>query len=261
MIGKPPGSAPTRLNQSFGPIGYTQNDRYGNYNGITFDVRGRFRRAFFDASYTHSVSKDDAGVYPTALNPRQFYGPSPWDVPNRFSLSFNYELPALNKGQGFVGRATGGWGLSGTSILQSGYPFTVFTDASFTGGGDYNADGDNLDFPNAASYQQGTSKSAFLTGVFAPGQFTAPTLGTNGNEKVNQFRNPKFVQTDVTVYKDTHITERLNFQMRFEFFNLFNHPNFQFQHFRGDDLASGSFGKVTYQTLPRWWQLGAKITF
>jgi hypothetical protein len=49
--------------------------------------------------------------------------------------------------------------------------------------------------------------------------------------------------------------------MRFEFFNLFNHPNFQFQHFRGDDLASGSFGKVTYQTLPRWWQLGAKITF
>jgi len=35
LIGKPPGSAPTRLNQSFGPIGYTQNDRYGNYNGIT----------------------------------------------------------------------------------------------------------------------------------------------------------------------------------------------------------------------------------
>ena len=44
LIGKPPGSAPTRLNPSFGPIGYTQNDRFSNYNGITFDLRGRFRR-------------------------------------------------------------------------------------------------------------------------------------------------------------------------------------------------------------------------
>lgn len=228
---------------------------------MTFDVRGRFRRAFLDASYTRSVSKDDAGVYPTGINPGQFYGPSPWDVPNRFSASFNYQVPGLNGGQGFVGRATGGWGLSGTSILQSGYPFTVFTDASFTGGGDYNADGDNLDFPDAGSYHQSTSKNAFLTGMFAPGQFTTPTLGTNGNEKVNQFRGPRYVQTDVTVYKDTHITERLNFQFRFEFYNLFNHANFQVQHFQGDDLASGNFGRVTYQTLPRWWQLGARITF
>ena len=85
LIGKPPGSAPTRLNPSFGPIGYTQNDRYSNYEGVTFNVRGRFRRAFFDASYTRSQSKDDAGLYPTAINPGQFYNLSPWDVPNRFS--------------------------------------------------------------------------------------------------------------------------------------------------------------------------------
>jgi hypothetical protein len=261
LIGLPPGSLPNRLNPSFGQILYTANDRYGNYNGVTFDVRGRFRRAFFDASYTRSKSKDDAGLYPTAIDPGQFYGPSPWDVPDRFSLNFNYQLPGMNGGQGFVGKATGGWGVSGTSIYQSGYPFTVFTDASFTGGGDYNADGDNLDYPDAGSYHQGTSKNAFLTGIFAPGQFTAPTVGTNGNEKVNEFRGPHFVQTDMTIYKDTHITERLNFQFRFEFYNLFNHPNFQIQHFQGDDQASGNFGKVTYQSLPRWWQIGAKITF
>ena len=81
LLGKPPGSAPTRLNSSFGRINYTDNDRVGNYNGITFDLRGRFRRAFFDASYTRSSSKDDGGVYPTSINPHQFYGPSPWDVP------------------------------------------------------------------------------------------------------------------------------------------------------------------------------------
>ena len=54
-----------------------------------------------------------------------------------------------------MGKATGGWGVSGTSIYQTGYPFTVFNFASFTGGGDYNADGDNLDYPNAGSYTSG----------------------------------------------------------------------------------------------------------
>jgi hypothetical protein len=258
LIGKPAGSAPTRLNPSFGQINYTDNNRVGNYEGITFDFRGRAKRGFFDVSYTRSSSKDDAGQYPSALNPHQFYGPSPWDVPNRFSASFNYELPGLNNGLGPVGKLTGGWGLSATSIYQSGYPFTVFNGASFTGGGDYNADGDNLDYPNVSGYSQGTSRSAFLTGIFASGQFTAPTPGTNGNEKTNQFRNPSFVQTDTTVYKDTHITERLNLQLRFEFYNLFNHPNFQFVQ---GDQSAGNFGQITGQSLPRWWQLGAKITF
>jgi hypothetical protein len=258
LIGKPPNSAPTRLNPSFGAIAYTQNDRVGNYNGVTFDLRSRVGRGFFDASYTRSSSKDDASRFPTATNPHQYYGPSPWDVPNRFSLSFNYELPGLNNGQGFVGHATGGWGLSGTSIYQTGYPFTVFTGASFSAGGDYNADGDNYDYPNASSYQQGTSRSAYLSGVFASGQFTAPAQGTEGNEKFNQFRNPAFIQTDTTVYKNTHITERLNFQFRFELFNLFNHPNFQ--SIQGD-LSAGNFGRVTAQTLPRWWQIGGKLTF
>jgi hypothetical protein len=258
LIGKPAGSAPTRLNSSFGQINYTDNNRVGNYEGVTFDFRGRAKRGFFDVSYTRSSSKDDAGQYPSALNPHQFYGPSPWDVPNRFSASFNYELPGLNNGLGPVGKLTGGWGLSATSIYQSGYPFTVFTSASFTGGGDYNADGDNLDYPNVSGYSQGSSRSTYITGIFAPGQFTTPTLGTNGNEKTGQFRNPSFVQTDTTVYKDTHITERLNLQLRFEFYNLFNHPNFQ--NVNGD-LSAGNFGQVTSQTLPRWWQLGAKITF
>ena len=258
LIGKPPNSAPTRLNPSFGPIAYTQNDRVGNYNGITFDLRARVRRGFFDASYTRSSSKDDASRYPTALNPHQYYGPSPWDVPNRFSLSFNYQLPGLNGGEGFLGHATESWGLSGTSIYQTGYPFTVFTGASFSAGGDYNADGDDYDFPNVTSYQQATSRGAYLSGAFTAGQFTTPASGTEGNEKTGQFRNPAFVQTDTTVYKNTHITERLNFQMRFEFFNLFNHPNFQNIQ---ADLSAGNFGKVTSQTLPRWWQLGGKLIF
>jgi hypothetical protein len=258
LVGTPPNTLPARLNPSFGAINYTQNDRVANYNGVTFDLRARVSRGFFDASYTRSSSKDDASRFPTALNPHQYYAPSPWDAPNRFSLSFNYELPGLNSGQGLVGHATGGWGLSGTSIYQTGYPFTVFTGANFWNGGDYNADGDTYDFPDVSSYSQGTSRRAYTTSVFSSGQFTAPTSVSEGNEKFNQFRNPPFVQTDLTLYKNTRITERWNFQLRFEFYNFFNHPNFQ--NIQGD-LSAGNFGQVTSQTLPRWWQIGGKLTF
>ena len=75
---------------------------------------------------------------------------------------------------------------------------------------------------------------------------------------MNQFRNPNFVQTDMTIYKNTRITKGVNLQLRFEFYNLFNHPNFINVV---NDLSAGNFGKVSGQTLPRWWQVGAKIEF
>jgi len=279
------GTPAPRPNPSFGEIYYTQNNRVSNYEGVTFDLRGRVKRGFFDASYTRSSSKDDAGVFPSSavVDPHQYYEPSPWDAPNRFSLSFNYELPGMNNGAGFAGHLTGGWGLSGTSIYQTGYPFTVDTTATFnqanyvagadahtTLTGNYLADGDTvwtagdtssafgLSYPNVTTYSQGTSRSAYINGVFTAGQFTVPTMGTNGNEKAGSFRNPPFIQSDVTVYKNTHISERVNFQLRFEFYNLFNHPNFQSIQ---TDLSQGNFGQVTSQTLPRWWQIGGKITF
>ncbi|HUN60617.1 MAG TPA: carboxypeptidase regulatory-like domain-containing protein [Candidatus Sulfotelmatobacter sp.] len=272
LIGEPYGSTPARPNPSFGQILYTENNRVANYEAATVDLRARASRGFFDVSYTRSSSKDDASSYPLATNPYQFYGPSPWDTPNRFSATFNYEQPGLNNGQGFVGHLTGGWGISGTSIYQTGYPFTVFTSAPYNGAnylvganahttvtGDYLADGDNNSYPNVSSYAQGTSRSAYTnSGVFSDAQFTVPTAGTNGNEKTGQFRDPPFIETDLTLYKNNRITERLNFQIRFEFFNVFNHPNFLTIQ---DDLSQSNFGIVNSQSLPRWWQIGGKLYF
>jgi hypothetical protein len=272
LIGKPAGSAPTRLNPSFGQIAYTQNDRVGNYEAVTFDLRARARRGFFDVSYTRSSSKDDAARYPLPTDPHQFYGPSPWDTPNRFSATSNYEQPGLNGGKGFVGHLTGNWGISGISIYQTGYPFTVFTSAAFnqanyvaganaqsSGTGDYLANGDNFSYPNVTGYAQVTARSALTSsGVFSASQFTVPTMGTNGNEKTGRFRNPPFIQTDLTLYKNNPITERLNFQIRFEFFNIFNHPNFLTIQ---DNLSQGNFGLANSQSIPRWWQVGGKLYF
>src|SRR5215475_8865345 len=128
-----PNPSPIRLNPSFGPISYADNDRHGNYESIYFDLKGRFGRGFVDASYTRSSSKDDGLNYPNSelLNPQQYYGPSATDAPNRFSLSLNYSLKGLNNGAGAIGHLTGGWGVSGTSIYQSGSPFTVVTANSY----------------------------------------------------------------------------------------------------------------------------------
>ncbi|MGH9612733.1 MAG: TonB-dependent receptor, partial [Bryobacteraceae bacterium] len=266
-------TVPTRLNPSFGPIYYTQNDRESSFNALIVGIRGRFgNRGFFNASYTRSASNDDTQVYPTALNPHQYFGPSIWDAPNRFSLAWNYELPGLNQGHGLVGRVTGGWELSGTTIAQSGTPYTVFTSASFQplrdangtitglapGSGDYNADGDNNDYPNVTSYSSGTSRAAYLNGVFSPSQFTTPALGTEGNEKWGQFRQPNFFETDAGLLKNTTITERVRLQLRFEFFNIFNRVNLG-----GIDsnLSDGTFGRATSQLNPRWIQIGANVTF
>lgn len=266
-------TVPTRLNQSFGSIYYTQNDRRSDYNAFIADVRGRFAgTGFVDLSYTRSSSKDDTQVYPTWTNPGRYFAPSIWDAPNRISMAGNYAFHGLNNGEGFVGRVTGGWGLSGTMIVQSGTPFTVFTDAPFTPvydsngqtvgntGGDYNADGDNYDYPDVSSYSIPHSRQDFLNGVFKknPGQVAVPAFGTQGNENYSGFRGPGFFETDASLLKDTTIHDSVGLQMRFEFFNIFNHPNLN-----GVDsnFASGSFGKSTAQFNPRWIQLGANLTF
>jgi Carboxypeptidase regulatory-like domain len=277
--------SPTRLNPSFGAITYADNDRHGNYEAVFFDFKGHFSRGFIDASYTRSESKDDGLSYPDgeSLNPQQYYGPSNFDVPNRFSLSFNYSLKGLNGGAGALGHATAGWGISGTSIFQSGYPLTAtngngyqavcasgalsnVTGCSATdpavsyqaGSGDYNADGENNDYPDATAYKQISSNSAWTSGAIPKSDFAIPTFGQEGNEKSNQFRGPNFYETNINFYKDTRITERVNFEFRFELFNIFNRANYANVD---TNFPDGNFGFATSSHEPRFWQLGGKITF
>lgn len=288
--------SPTRLNHSFGSIAYADNDRYGNYDAVIFDLRGRFSRGYLDLSYTRSRAYDDGLNYPNsaALNPAQYYGPSIFDVPNRVSLSWNYQLKGLDDGHGAIGYLTGGWGASGTTIFQSGYPLTVANTNGFlavcasgnlsnkvgcsssdpavtfqAGSGDYNGDGDNLAYPDAVSYSQSHDNKAWLSGAIPASDFATPAFGVEGNEKAMQFRGPNFFETDVNFYKDTRITERLNFQFRFEIFNLFNRANYvDFTGFGtiatgGIDvnLLDPAFGRATASHEPRFWQIGGKLSF
>ncbi|HTS31008.1 MAG TPA: TonB-dependent receptor [Bryobacteraceae bacterium] len=266
-------TVPTRLLPSFGSIAYTQNDRQSRFDSLIVGVRTRFARSgFINAYYTRSSSQDDTQVYPVATNPYQYYGPSIWDSPNRLSITASYTIPGLQGGRGFAGRVTSGWAASAVTILQSGHPFTVNTTAAFqpvrdangniTGlspaSGDYNADGDNNDYPNVSTYQILTGRQNYLNGSIFKSNFTQPTLGTEGNEKWGQFRNPGFAETDLNLSKDTKLTERLRLQLRFEFYNVFNRVNLGGIN---ANLTSATFGKSTSQLNPRNIQIGAKIAF
>lgn len=274
---------PTRLNQNFGEIIYTTNDRVSSYNALIVDLKGRLgTNGNFDLSYTRSSSMDDTQVYPTYTNPHQYYAPSIWNAPNRLSLTSTYHFPGMNKGGGVAGRLTSGWVLSGDMILQSGYPFTVSTSSPFlpttnaagtftgyqTSSGDYNADGDNYDFPNVTSYHTSTSRQAYLNGLFTGGatgqyangfsNFPLPAFGQEGNEKYDQFQSPGFAQVDAALLKNTHIAKTTNLQLRLDVFNLFNRVNLN-----GVDanLPDGTFGKSIAQFNPRWMQVAANFTF
>jgi hypothetical protein len=47
-----------------------------------------------------------------------------------------------------------------------------------------------------------------------------------GTERRDEFRGPNFRQFDFAVYKNTPLSERVALQLRADFFNLPNHPNF-----------------------------------
>ena len=273
----------TRLNTSFGAIQYQYNAARANYSGLIAGVRGRVgSHAFFTASYTRSVSKDDSQVYPDVVNLDRYYGNSPYDYPNRLSIGGNYEVPGLHNGVGIEGILTGGWALSGALTLQSGSPITVYTGNSYSvslinpagpvtasnlqfnpGSGDYNADGNNFDYPNVDPKAAiNTSRSSYRTGVFKNlgSAFTTPALGSEGNERINaQFRNPGFAGTDLTVRKSTHVTERLIFALRLDGFNIFNRVNLNPVD---SNLADGgSFGTSTSTHTPRFFQVGGTLSF
>ncbi len=266
-------TVPTRLNPSFGPITYATNGAESSYNAIYVATRGRFlSHGYFNASYTHSRSYDDAGVYPTATNLHQYWGPSSWDAPNRLSLSWSYEFPGISGGSRFLSGVTKGWTLSGTTILQSGTPFTVYTGASFSplrnssgqivgyspGSGDFNADGDNFDYPNVATYNVNANRQTYLNGLFGTSSFPTPNLGLEGDQKVNRFRNPGFAEVDAALLKDIPLLEHLKLQLRAEAFNVLNHVNLGAID---SNLADGTFGRSTSQLQPRWFQFAARLFF
>jgi hypothetical protein len=131
------------------------------------------------------------------------------------------------------------------------------------GSGDYNLDGTSYDVPNLPSqnYTGSHSKAAYINGLFTAADFPQPTIGTEGNEPRNIYRNPGMAQVDASVLKNNHLPwlgEQGNLQLRFDFINLFNHPNLGPVD---PNMGDPGFGKVATVLPARQLQLGLRVSF
>jgi hypothetical protein len=266
----------TRLNPSFGAIQYTQYLNTATYNALIVSLEKRAgTRGLFSASYTRASSWDDGQFYPDQNHISQYWQPTAFQVPNRVSLSGSYQVPTPRQLQNRVARGFAhGWDVSSTVILQSGLPYSVYTTAPFEpvfdaagnvvgmqpGSGDYSGDGYNYALPNLPSFGYHTqqSRQAYLTGLYTASDFPVPAMGTEGDEQMDRYRGPGFADVDLGLLKDNHISERVDLELRFDFFNALNHPNLN-----GVDsnLPDSTFGQSITVYNPRWLQFGIKLMF
>jgi hypothetical protein len=167
-------------------------------------------------------------------NPQAEYGPSNFNVPNRFTWVAGYTFPTQS---GDWARLKNGWGVNSTVTLQSGQPFTL----NYNFEDDYSGGGDGFDRPDVVGpviYDKGNPANYLQLSSFAmpcteaPGMYTGfasdcvPGTRHYGNLGRNALVGPTYKQWDFSLFKDTAITERVNVQLRADFFNILNHPNF-----------------------------------
>jgi Carboxypeptidase regulatory-like domain/TonB dependent receptor len=220
-----------------------ESTSHSNYNALQATLRTTgWHGVTSILNYSWSRSMDDASdgedFEPNAAQPNDStrpgleYGPSNFNVPHRFTWIFGYELPNMG---GSMQRLKNGWGFNSTLTLQSGQPFQF----NYNFEDDFSGSGNGFDRPDVVGpikYHEGdpsnfvdlTSFAIPCTVTVATGQATDCVPGTRhfGNLGRNALHGPTFKQWDFAIFKDTSITEHLKMQLRAEFFNLLNHPNF-----------------------------------
>ena len=261
----------------FSTPGASLNKSIGNstYNGLQVNLQRRISKGFqIQGAYTFSHSIDDVNdpLVATAGNrsfPRNSFdlraerGNSDFDIRHRGVVNFIYE-PNLGKGrghlnQGFVGRALEGWSITGVITAETGLPFDIF------GNRDSNHTGLSARATIIGNPAQPAGKDEAYTGP-ALSAFELTPYDQQPNLGKNAFYGPNQVNVDSSLLKDTSITERLKLQLRFEFYNLFNHT--QFGQPGNAITAPGTFGLSTATltrpdgtTSARQIQVAAKLIF
>jgi hypothetical protein len=285
----------TPVNPIYGAINFRTNCCDSNYHGWQTTLRKRFTGGLeFNANYTYAKAMDDisdtftgkgsSGGYPTdSENPKFDYGPADYDVRQRIVASFVYDLPFMKSS-----RWLGGWNLSGIVSWQTGASFSVFNS-----GVDSNEDGvynDRANYigpgniTNAINHSQEPWRGYLNNSPTIWGMLNGPTTSDEtrvpcpatvnmglwcegaalGQMERNTLTGPAFFNTDFGVKKTFKITERAGLRFEANFFNLFNHSNFEPPV---DNLNTSNFGvsTATYSNQqsggPRITQLAVRFDF
>ncbi len=250
-----------------------------SYNALEADVTHRFGKGLeFRGNYTWAKNLDiNSGLTGAQANNqaqmvldrndiRRDWGPSALTPTSQASLSANYELPFghsqrwLNDVSRAKSKFVSGWQLNGIGTFLSGFPFTPLVGSNRSGDGDTR----NPDRPSINPSFTGPIVTGNPNQWFNPAAFILPTPGTYGNLGRGTLSGPGLADVDMSVFKNTSITEKTNLQFRAEFFNILNRSNFGPPNTTvfSSGAVSPSAGLITTTaTFPRQIQLGLKLIF
>jgi hypothetical protein len=256
------------------------SDGISNYNALWVILTKQVSHGLqLNSSYTYSKSMDynslstQGVILQDSYNPSNNYGPSDYDVRNRFVFSGVYSLPL--RGNELIS----GWELSGILQLQGGNPFSVFTNSP--------ANGTAGTIRATQAGHVGLQRTFLATGAVqyinpsicytaATGcTFSNPTsnIGAQGR---NEIFGPGYENTDISIAKFFKVFREARLELRANAFNLLNHPNLgqpvtQFTVGTGltaGTVTAGTFGQITSTRFPlgdsgssRQLQLSMKLTF
>ncbi len=250
-----------------------------SYNGLEFDLEHHWARGLqFRGVYTFSKTLDDGDNMNTSvatnspafvanpLQPKLDYGRASFDLRHSAVLQAIYDLPfgrgGSDSAKPWLDKLVESWQVSAIVTLQSGLPLTPQLS--------YNPsnDGDTRN-PVRPSWNPNFSGQVIAGGpeqYFDPRAFLQPLPGTYGNVGRNILQGPRLTQTDFSLARKFARTERVGLQFRAEFFNLFNHTNFNtpnpvvYASATGD--PSPTAGVITStSTSSRQVQLGLKLSW
>jgi hypothetical protein len=209
------------------------------YHGLELDVNRRLSHGLqFRGVYTFSKTLDDGDNMNTSvatnspafvanpLQPKADYGRASFDIRHAAVFNVTYDLP-FGRGKAsdrssWERRILGNWQVSGIETLQSGLPFTPQLSYNPSNDGDTR----NPVRPSLNPAFAGQVIEGGPNQYFNPNAFIQPLAGTYGNAGRNTLQGPGLAETNVSLGKKFSLTERLNLQFRPEFFNVFNHTNF-----------------------------------
>jgi Carboxypeptidase regulatory-like domain len=269
---------------------YATTDGNSWYHSLQTKVEKQFANGLnFLATYTYSKSETDAGDLLNGGSTQGFrapdvpgagihydYGLSSFDIRNVFHFSGGYELP-FGKGKRYMsdrGGASnalvGGWSMNWSATLQGGQPITLPCPSGTAQGTNcYDLVVKGQD-PKLGIHTDSQGKPSWIAN---PAAFAQPCkLGAGGvpdptsvagcvpltglgalGGPPTQIPGPGFRRLDFSLFKDFQLTERFKLQFRSEFFNIFNHPNFNAPGFGGNgvvaigganNFTSSNFGEI-----------------
>jgi len=282
-----------------GFIGWFRSAGKSSYNSLQLRAEKRFSHGLsFLASYTWAHALDIAsnadlgaqngGDFRYFKDPNAEWGNSDFDVRHRLVLSYLYELP-VGHGKSLWGSATGvtnyivgGWQIGGITSFSKGNWFTILDTNSFS-----NSDGQSRPDlvgnpfkagPVAANPDPNCQSTISQGGLAADRTrtigswmnycaFTDPPFGSFGDVGRNTVEGPGYQIWDFSLFKNFPIRERAKLEFRAEFFNVFNHPNFQFaksgpqNSINTTTWGTPEFGFLTAARDPRQIQFALKLSF